>query len=62
MVSEPRRENNILDIFLKNSPTLVVPGIADHSAVIGVVRLRPTIQIELYPELYTCALKQFVKV
>ena len=49
MVSEPTRENNILDLFLTNSPTLVdsvsvVPGIADHLAVIGVVRLRPTIQ------------------
>ena len=49
MVSEPTRENNILDLFLTNSPTLVdsvsvVPGIADHSAVIGVVRLRPTVQ------------------
>ena len=49
MESEPTRENNILDLFLTNSPTLVdsvsvVPGIADHLAVIGVVRLRPTIQ------------------
>ena len=49
MVSEPTRESNILDLFLTNSPTLVdsvsvVPGIADHLAVIGVVRLRPTIQ------------------
>ena len=49
MVSEPKRENYILDLFLTNSPTLVdsvsvVPGIADHLAVIGVVRLRPTIQ------------------
>ena len=44
MVSEPRRENNILDLFQTNSPTLVdsasvVPGIADLSSVIGVVKL-----------------------
>ena len=49
MVSEHTRENNILDLFLTNSPTLVdsvsvIPGIADHSAVMAVVRLRPTIQ------------------
>ena len=49
MVCEPTREGNILDLFLTNSPTLVdsvnvVPGIADHPAVMGVVRLRPTIQ------------------
>ena len=61
MVSEPTRENNILDLFLTNSPTLVdsvsvVPGIADHLAVIGVDRLRPTIQkvkprtVHLYPK------------
>ena len=49
MVSEHTRKNNILDHFLTNSPTLldsvsVIPGIADHSAVMAVVRLRPTIQ------------------
>ena len=49
MVSEHTWENNILDLFLTNSPTLVdsvsvIPGIADHSAVMAVVRLRPTIQ------------------
>ena len=49
MVREPTREGNILDLFLTNSPTLVdsvnvVPGIADHQAVMAVVRLRPTIQ------------------
>ena len=49
MVSEHTRENNTLDLFLTNSPTLVdsdsvIPGIADHSAVIAVVKLRPSIQ------------------
>ena len=49
MVCEPTRENNILDLFITNSPTLVdsvsfVPGIADHQAVLAVVRLRPSIQ------------------
>ena len=49
MVSEPTRDNNILDLFLTNNPTLVdcvsvVPSIAAHSAGIGVVRLRPMIQ------------------
>ena len=49
MVCEPIRENNILDLFITNSPTLVdsvsvVPGIADHQAVSAVVRLRPSIQ------------------
>ena len=49
MVSEHTRENNKLDLFLTNSPTLVdsvsvIPGIADHLAVMAVVRLRPTIQ------------------
>ena len=43
MVCEPTRENNILDLFITNSPTLVdsvsvVPGIADHQAVLAVVR------------------------
>ena len=49
MVQEPTRENNILDLFLTNSPTLVdslsvVPDISDYQAVISVVRLRPSIQ------------------
>ena len=49
MVSEPTRDNNILDLFLTNNPTLVdnvsiVPGISDHETVIAVVKLRPTIQ------------------
>ena len=49
MVSEPTQESNILDLFLTNSPTLVdsfsvIPGIAYHSTVNGVVRLRSTIQ------------------
>ena len=49
MVSEPAQENNILDLFLKNSPTLVdsvsiIPGIADRSVVMALVRLRSTTQ------------------
>ena len=49
MVSDPTRENNILDLFLTNNPTFVdtvsvVPGISDHETVIAVVKLRPTIQ------------------
>ena len=49
MVSDPTRENNILDLFLSNNPTFVdtvsvVPGISDHETVIAVVKLRPTIQ------------------
>ena len=49
IVCEPTRENNILDLFLTNSPTLVhsvsvVSGIAGHLPVMAVVRLRPTIQ------------------
>ena len=49
MVSEPTRDNNILDLFLTNNPTLVnnvsiVPGISDQETVIAVVKLRPTIQ------------------
>ena len=49
MVSDPTLENNILDLFLTNNPTLVdtvsaVPDISDHETVIAVVKLRPTIQ------------------
>ncbi|MEW8546063.1 MAG: hypothetical protein AB2693_21280, partial [Candidatus Thiodiazotropha sp.] len=49
VVCEPTRESNILDLFLTNNPTLVdsvnvVPGIADHQAVVAVVRLRPSVQ------------------
>ena len=49
MVSEHTRGNNILEFFLTNSPSLVdsvsiIPGIADHSAVMAVVRLQSTIQ------------------
>ena len=49
MVSELTPENNILDLFLTNSPTLVdsfsvVSGIANHSTVIGDFRLRSTMQ------------------
>ena len=49
MVSDPTRENNILDLFLTNNPTFVdtvsvVPGISDHETVIAVVKLRQTIQ------------------
>ena len=46
MVCEPTHENNILDLFITNSPILVdyanvVRGIADNQAVLAVVRLRP---------------------
>ena len=49
MICKPTPENNILDLFITNSPTLVdsvnvVPGIVDHQAVLAVVRLRPSIQ------------------
>ena len=49
MVSEPTRDNSVLDLFLTNNPTLVdnvstEPGISDHETVIAVVKLRPTIQ------------------
>ena len=49
MVSDPTRENNILDLFLTNNPTLVdsvsvMPGISDHESVFAVIKLRPTIQ------------------
>ena len=49
MVCEPTHENNILDLFITNSPTVVdsvnvVPGTADHQDVLAVVRLRPSIQ------------------
>lgn len=49
MVSEPTREDTILDLFLTNGPTLVdsvsvVPGISDHQVVFAVVKLRPTVQ------------------
>ena len=49
MVCEPIRENNILDPFITNSPTLVDSvsvdhGFADRQAVLAFVRLRPSIQ------------------
>ena len=49
MVQDPTRENNILDLFLTNNPTLVdsvsvTPGMSDHDAVISVIKLRPSIQ------------------
>ena len=49
MVSKPTRGNNILDLFLTKSPTLVgsvsnIPSIFDHSTMIAVVRLRSAIQ------------------
>ena len=66
MVSEHTWENNILDIFLTNSPTLVdsvsvIHGVAYHSAVMSVFRLRPTVQkgnpgtVYLYLEKYETA-------
>ena len=49
MVSDPTRDNTILDLFLTNNPTLVgtvtvVPGISEHETIIAVVKLRPTMQ------------------
>ncbi|MCG8032702.1 MAG: reverse transcriptase domain-containing protein [Candidatus Thiodiazotropha taylori] len=69
MVQEPTRENNILDLFLTNSPTLVdslsvVPGISDHQAVTSIVRLRPSIQkikprdVNLYSKADWVSMKQ----
>ena len=49
MVSEPTHKNNILDLFLTSSPTLVdsvsvVPGISDHEAVFAFLKLGPTVK------------------
>ena len=54
MVTEPKRYNNILDLFLTTNPTLVnqvacLPGLSDHDMVIAEgsddrVRPKPNIQ------------------
>ena len=48
MVTTPTRGNNILDLYLTNSPSLVqtvdiVPGISDHDIVVVESNLRPRI-------------------
>ena len=48
MVSEPTRQDNILDLFLTNNDSLVskvtiLPGISDHDLVSCIVRLKPII-------------------
>ena len=48
VVTHPTRIENILDLFLIDNPTLVksvevLPGIADHDAVLSEVFIKPQI-------------------
>ena len=49
VVSEPTRQDNILDLFLTTNPTLIMkincsPGLGDHDIVSAEALLKPTLQ------------------